>query len=121
MTPHELAERVKAFKGYSLPATVCMLLGPLILFAFVVAYVMSPKSGAALPFWPLAVGIFGGAILMSLILTKLVARASIRAGLVCPHCHAPLGGYIKYLGRDSTLCPKCGQPIVDSDDRQRLV
>jgi hypothetical protein len=121
MTPQELTERIRAFNGYSLPATACMLLGPLILFAFVVAYLLLPKPGAALPFWPIAVAIFGGAILMSLILTKLVARASIRAGLVCPHCHAPLGGYIKYLGRHNTLCPKCGQPIVDSDDRKRLV
>jgi hypothetical protein len=121
MSPQELAERIRAFKGYSLPATACMLLGPLILFAFIVAYLLLPKAGAALPFWPIAVAIFGGAILMSLILTRLVTRASIRAGLVCPHCNASLGGYLKYLQRESTLCPKCGQPIVNSSESQRLV
>jgi len=98
-----------------------MVLGPLILFAFIVAYLLLPKSGAALPFWPIAAAIFGGAILMSVILTRLVNRASFRAGLVCPHCHAPLGGYLKYLERESALCPKCGQPILNSSERQLLV
>jgi hypothetical protein len=113
MSPQELNDRIAAFKNDSLPVTLCMLLGPLLLFAFVLAYLLLPKSGTALPFWPLALAILGGAISMSLVLTRLVANASTRAGLVCVHCRAPLGGYMKYLVQPSCSCPKCGRPIVD--------
>jgi hypothetical protein len=113
MTPQELDDRIRAFKGSALPATLFLLLCPLSMVLCIVAYLLySPKSGAALSFWQLALVIVGGAVFMSVTLTKLINRASLKVGLVCPHCQAPLGGYVKELQQPNARCPKCAQPIV---------
>jgi ribosomal protein S27AE len=111
VTPQELDERVRVFKRRSLPAVLLMVIGSLVFLASVVVYLLNSRHPS---FWPIAVGIFGGAILMSLLLTRLINRASVRAKLICPRCGAPLGGYVKALQRGTTGCPKCGQSVVDS-------
>lgn len=93
MTPQDLNERIRSFGENALPAKLFMLFCALGFFVFVVAYLLD--SPHPLLFWPIAVGIFGGAVLMSLVLPRLIARASIRANLLCPCCHALLGGYVK--------------------------
>jgi hypothetical protein len=109
VTPQELNDRIRVFRDKSLPAILVMVAGPLALLAFVVIYLLSSPHPS---FWPIAVGMFGGAILMSLLLTKLISRASVGANLLCPHCGASLGGYVKLLQRGDTVCPKCRQSVV---------
>jgi hypothetical protein len=92
-----------------------ILLCPMAAFLFVLSYALHARAtGARAAFWPIAVAIFGGALLMSVILTQLVRRASNQAHLVCPSCGAPLGGYIKYLKQADSRCPRCAQSLVTS-------
>lgn len=57
--------------------------------------------------------IVGGALGMSLIITRVMAGASRSAGLVCPFCNAPLGGYMKPV-RETHRCPVCSKQIIES-------
>jgi RsiW-degrading membrane proteinase PrsW (M82 family) len=115
MTPQELDARIGAFKSAMLRQVFWILLCPVAAFLFVLAYALHSRTpGTRAPFWPIATVVFGGAILMSLILTKLVSRASTQANLLCPHCGAPLGGYVKNLETADSRCPRCAQSLVES-------
>ena len=114
MTPSELDARILAFKQNAWPATMFLVLFPLAILACFVWYLLRVgTSGHPPPFWLVLVAIFGGAVVMSLALTRLIDRASAQADLACPYCHALLGGYVKYLKRGKYLCPKCGRSIVE--------
>jgi hypothetical protein len=88
-----------------LPAAVCFI-------AYMYAtYLRSP--GATLVFWPIPCLLIGGAVIMSLLVSRLVDAASVRADLVCEHCGAALGGYVKQLKRTGR-CPKCDASLLES-------
>ena len=106
MNQQDLENRITACNRELRRNWFWIALFPLIVFFSAIGCVLLKLS-----FWPLGAEIFIAPFLMSVLLTQLVNRASIRAGLICPHCGAPLGGFVKQARRG--VCPICSGALLD--------
>ena len=108
MNPRELENRIAACNRELRRKWFWIALFPMIvLFSAIGCVILN------LPFWLLGAELLIAPFLMSVLLTQLVNGASVRAGLTCSHCGAPLGGFVDQARRG--ICPSCSGALFDRE------